>query len=223
MKLIRSILIAVGAVCALFFFVRLFVNEPSEKPNEPGAEIVEEPVDTVGIAVNSHLKFKGVPIDGSLKTFVDRMKNAGFQYSSTNYGIACLEGDFAGFKNCQLYVSTVNGLDVVSHITVLFPTREQWRLLYDDYTQLKQLLTEKYGKPAKCTERFQHSYYADDDFSKFHAVLLDQAIFESVFRADNGKIALYITNSTSSVALVALEYFDAENNEALREHAIDDL
>ena len=222
MKLIRSILIAVSTVCALFFFVRLFVNEPSEESDEPSTEIVEEPVDTVGMAVNPHLKFKGVPIDGSLKTFVDRMKNAGFQHSSTHDGIACLEGDFAGFKNCQLYVSTVNGLDVVSHITVLFPTREQWRLLYGDYTQLKQLLTEKYGKPAKCTERFQHSY-VDDDFSKYHAVLLDQAIFESVFRAENGKIALYITSNTSSSALVALEYLDAENNEALREHAIDDL
>ena len=56
---------------------------------------------TAVFAQETHLKFKGVPIDGSLTEFVSKMKTAGFTHTGTDHGIASLKGDFAGYKNCK--------------------------------------------------------------------------------------------------------------------------
>lgn len=65
-----------------------------------------------------HLTFKSVPIDGSLKRFVSLMQRVGFVYVDPKDGVAQLEGDFAGYKECKVQVSTLEGHDVVASITV---------------------------------------------------------------------------------------------------------
>lgn len=55
-----------------------------------------------------HLKFKGVPIDGTLAAYVSKMKAAGFSDLGIKDGTAVLQGDFAGFKGCIIGVSTLN-------------------------------------------------------------------------------------------------------------------
>ena len=52
-------------------------------------------------AQSEHLTFKGVPIDGTLTEFVTKMKTAGFTHLGTQDGMAALQGDFAGYKNCM--------------------------------------------------------------------------------------------------------------------------
>ena len=65
-------------------------------------EIVEEKTEVVDTL---HLRFKNVPIDGTLKDFVKRMEEAGFKkddfsnYDATIVTTATLEGDFAGYKD----------------------------------------------------------------------------------------------------------------------------
>ena len=39
-----------------------------------------------------HLTFKGVPIDGTLDVYVEKMKKAGFSYIGNDDGIALLQG-----------------------------------------------------------------------------------------------------------------------------------
>ena len=53
-----------------------------------------------------HLKFKGVPIDGTLSEYVLKMKQAGFQLIETDDGVAVLEGEFAGYRDCMIGVKT---------------------------------------------------------------------------------------------------------------------
>ena len=47
-------------------------------------------------AIQEHLTFKGVPIDGTLSEYVAKMKSAGFKYLGEQDGTAILQGDFAG-------------------------------------------------------------------------------------------------------------------------------
>ena len=49
-----------------------------------------------------HLTFKGVPIDGTLSEYVKKMKSAGFEYLEGGIDYAVLQGDFAGFKDCNV-------------------------------------------------------------------------------------------------------------------------
>ena len=67
-----------------------------------------------------HLSFKSVPIDGTLKAYTEAMVKAGFHYEGTHDGISLFTGDFAGYKNCIVGVSTLKSCDVVNRIAVLF-------------------------------------------------------------------------------------------------------
>lgn len=56
---------------------------------------------------SQHLTFKGVPLDGTLEQYVLKMKQNGFKHLSTKDGVAMLQGDFAGYKDCFVGVSTL--------------------------------------------------------------------------------------------------------------------
>lgn len=49
-------------------------------PKNKEEEIMENPEDDAAMESSSHLKFKGVPIDGNLNEFVSRMKQKGFKH-----------------------------------------------------------------------------------------------------------------------------------------------
>ncbi len=76
-----------------------------------------------------HLAFKGVPIDGTLSSYVAKMRAKGFTSVGTSDGIAALKGDFAAHKSCTILVATMQNKDLVSRIAVIFPDQDQWRFL----------------------------------------------------------------------------------------------
>ena len=144
-KLFLSAFIAI--LCFSWYYY--FMNSSKEVINEEQKEVainVEE--DDATMKKSTHLKFKGVPIDGKLDEFKSRMKRKGFKHIGTQDNAEILQGDFADFKECMIYVSTLDNKDLVSKISVVFPEQKQWKYLYGDYTHLKELLTEKYGKPS---------------------------------------------------------------------------
>lgn len=98
---------------------------------------------------SKHLSFKGVPIDGTLASYVSKMKAAGFTHKLTKGGMALLDGEFASYKNCHIGVSTLKANDLVYKIAVIFPERETWSELSTNYYNLQELLTEKYGRPSE--------------------------------------------------------------------------
>ena len=114
------------------------------------------------VFAQEHLSFKGVAIDGTLNSYVTKMRAKGFSSISSTNGIALLKGDFAAHKSCTIVVATMQNKDLVSRIGVMFPEQEQWQYLYGDYSELKNLLTIKYGEPTNCIEEFQ-GYTPDSD------------------------------------------------------------
>lgn len=174
---------------------------------------------------SEHLFFKGVPIDGSLEAYVAMMKQVGFKYQGEEDGIAYLKGDFAGFKNCMLAVATVQPLDLVAKIVVVFPEREDWGSLARDYGTLKSMLTEKYGKPARYVEDFQTYGEPDDDGERLHALKGDECTWYSVYEMPKGSIELSIENDGGvlGVCYVVLRYHDRLNTEAVKKQAMEDL
>lgn len=184
-------------------------------------EIVNASRDDAAIDRNIHLKFKGVPIDGTLKKFVSRMKQKGFKSVGSKNGMAILKGDFAAYKECAIYVSTLDNKDLVSRISVVFPNQETWEYLYGDYMNLKELLTEKYGVPSSVTEEFQGEY--DDDRDRMFAVMTDKCKYESRFTTEKGEIVLWIEHESVMSCFVALVYKDKINSNIIKETAKDDL
>ena len=172
----------------------------------------------------NHLKFKGVPIDGTLQSYTNAMKQAGFNYKGSQDGVSILSGDFAGYKGCIIGVSTLKNCDVVSRISVLFPERETWSSLLSDYETLKAMLTEKYGNPSDSKEEFT-GYIGD-----YHNGLVMNALSEgkyvwyTTFTTELGDIELTLVGSDyGSKGMVCLRYSDKANSEKVRSAAMDDL
>ena len=170
-----------------------------------------------------HLKFKGVPIDGSLNEYVQKMKLAGFTYLGVEDGIALLKGDFAGYKNCTVGVSTLKQKDLVSKIVVIFSDYETWAPLSNNYYSLKEMLSEKYGKATDVIEKFQGYSEPRDDQSRMVKVWSDQCTFITTFETPKGEIQLSIVHSKSLSGTVILSYIDKINGDIIRKKDIDDL
>ncbi|MBR4217860.1 MAG: hypothetical protein IKR71_02295 [Bacteroidales bacterium] len=204
----------------LFLFASCNLNFDRWKP----VEATDDSIEIIDTANNKHLLFKGVPIDGTLKQYIARMKKAGFTHVDTEDGVAILQGDFAGRKDCIIYVATLDGNDIVSNIVVKFPEQASWEYLYGDYKNLKELLTEKYGTPSSVTEEFQgykSSYETDNN--KLHKVKMDECKYETRFVTDKGEIILWIEHDNLLSTFVCLKYKDKLNISAVKQQAINDL
>ena len=197
-------------------------SKDSEEKVDEEAVVNDAPNDDAMMEKSSHLKFKGVPIDGTLKEFTTRMKRKGFKSVGSDDGLEILQGDFAAFKECVIYVSTLDNKDLVSRISVAFPKEETWEYLYGDYKHLKELLTEKYGQPSSVTEEFQERYI-DDDNDRMHAVKMDKCKYETRFKTDNGEIVLWIEHESVVSCFVMLTYKDKVNGSIIKNVAKDDL
>lgn len=171
---------------------------------------------------SEHLTFKGVPIDGTLNDFVTKMTQNGFTNSGTENGKAILYGDFAGYKDCVINVSTLKQKDLVNNIAVLFTKKDTWSTLSGNYFELKQLLTEKYGKPNEVEEKFESYSQPNDDNRKMYEVLVNRCKYFSIWQTDKGKIQLSIENNQGS-SLVKLTYLDKINSDIIKAKAKDDL
>ena len=169
------------------------------------------------IQSSAHLTFKGVPIDGSLNEYVSKMKQNGFTLIRTEDEVAILNGDFAAYKNCIVGVATLKQKDLVSKIE-----SDTWALLSSNYFSLKDMLTEKYGKPSECVEKFQTGYGIDDDNSKMHEVKMNRFKYFTTYETERGSIQLSIETREMS-CYVMLAYYDKINGGIIKAKAIDDL
>ena len=196
---------------------------PNKEKDSEGTEGIADQKDDAAMENSNHLKFKGVPIDGKLKEFVSRMKRKGFKRLGSEDGVEVLQGDFAAYKECVIYVSTLDNKDLVSHISVVFPDQDTWEYLYGDYKNLKGLLTEKYGQPSEVTEKFQGYSKPEDNNSRMHEVKMDRCKYETRFKTEKGEIILWIDHESVTSCFVVLCYKDKINSGIIKNIAKDDL
>ena len=174
-------------------------------------------------AQTGHMLFKGVPIDGNLNTVVSKLKQKGFVLVHSEGGTAMLMGDFASFKNCTVGVFEHES-GIVNRVSVMFPNKDTWVLLYGDYIMLKNMLIEKYGNPYSVEEEFTNqSLYHFDDGDRMHEVRMDRCRYICDWITENGAIELRIEHNIMFGCCVVLLYVDAENETKVHSSAIDDL
>jgi hypothetical protein len=172
---------------------------------------------------SEHLVFKGVPIDGTLKEYVSKMVLDGFTNLGTDNGTSILNGEFAGYKDCNVGVSTLKQKDLVYKIEVTFPKKDTWSALSGNYFDLKEMLTEKYGNPTEVVEKFDSNSQPSDESRKMYEVKLDNCKYYSVWKTDKGEIKLSIQHESVSRCYIQLSYSDKINGNIIRTKAKGDL
>lgn len=176
---------------------------------------------------NSHLKFKGIPLDGSMDNMVSQLEAKGFkQLIKYDANTTVMIGDFAGYKNCRIYVIS-NANANVKQVAINFSDDERdWYLLYSQYSNLKNMLTAKYGSPYSCIERFNCTYQPQTDADKMYYARRGDCEYESLWVFREGSIKLVISHlrvKYSDYCYISLIYLDTQNHEVDNNSAIDDL
>ena len=184
-------------------------------------------ISSLSLYSQEHLKFKGVPINGSLDTFVETMKTKGYTLVESRQGVALMQGTFAGVKLCRIFIVSTN--DVVWKVAAEFPSHDTWLEVKREYNRLKDSFATKYGIKPESEERLPNDedYYSDGlGMMALHGELEhEKALYSSYFRIPNGIAIITIKPDfrTSSCLQVAIEYYDEVNTNSLDKSMIDDL
>ena len=168
----------------------------------------QEPVRTLPLDI-PHLKFMGMPIDGSPLGCIEYLKDKGFVFREQKGSIFIMTGRFSGQENCIVSITTKENF--VWKTSVSFPTQPSWNSVKAEYERYKQSYTEKYQVRPECIEnlipRFregtgQEHWGFEDDSSHW----------QSVFTLPEGFITLAIKfNRTNSMLYLVVDYVDKVN------------
>lgn len=168
-----------------------------------------------------HLKFKGIPLEGPLDSFVQKLKEQGYRYIGIKDGCSVLEGNFAGVDNSLIYVTCMGLGYRVTGTIVMFPESNHWNDLLDQYESFKESLTTKYGEPKECDEIFPE--YAQSDEMKLFSIKNGSGKYITSFNVENGSIGLTLVASPRSGVSVAIMYLDKSAIEGKQQKMMDDL
>ena len=173
---------------------------------------------------NEHLKFMGIPINGTLESFTQKLVAKKIKSIQAAEGVGLFNGAFAGKNDCNIFVATVPNRNIVSKVVVCLPPRETWAWLESDYNQFKQMLTSKYGEPLQHSETFKAGTFTSSDYLKISALKEGKCEYYVGWKLNEGVILLEIISIESpSSCLVRLSYFDAINSKLEESSKQDDL
>lgn len=172
-------------------------------------------------AQTKHIQFKGIPVDGSLSSFVQKLKNQGYVYRAEQDGIALLTGKFAGYSECEIYV--VSTKNTTWKVAVLFPEQTTLVDVMNRYDEFKQSFKLKYNVEPKVFEELAEGYKSEQ--IAYLGFKNKASKWYSLFEIPGGTVILEIQSSSDSYGnlQLRLEYYD-EINSVIRDSAtMDDI
>lgn len=102
----------------------------------------------------NHLKFKDIPIDGNINSFVNELKKQDYKILDVSQESAILTGKFTG-EEVYIFVQATQK-SIVYGVTVVFNEKETWKSIKSQYENYKISLAKKYGEPIESIEKFDN-------------------------------------------------------------------
>ena len=161
----------------------------------------------IAIYSQTHMDFRGVPIDGPLNSFITKMKGLGYSLVEESGDIVSMKGQFTG-QDVELYITASPKTKTVCRVTIYFPERESWDSLERQYKEYKELFIKKYGTNYKSFEYFKKPYY-DGDGYELQALWKEKCVYATYFDTPNGIIVVELTKFES----LSIGYEDRTNIE----------
>lgn len=167
-----------------------------------------------------HLKFKGIPIEGSMKSFCQKLESKGYSEVENDANTTLFRGDFAGSNATIGVVSDDEGKNV-SAVIVMFDGSEEWRVLVKLYDFYKDLYTRKYGKPAQVVEN--NPAHSDSNTALMAKVNDRTAVWGCLWELPTGEIEIDIEKAGYYTGWVLIRYRDTQNEEAKIQKYLEDI
>ena len=169
----------------------------------------------------SHLEFKGIPINGKIDNFVNKLETQGFRITEKLDDIVMMKGQFTG-KDATIYIISTKKSKTVWKVVVEFSEQSSWFSLKSDYNYYKEMFVKKYGIPTDNYEFFSKPYYEGDGY-ELSALRNGKCHYISAFETKSGVVYLEI----SKFKKIKINYEDETNsnimNREKEESVIDDI
>ncbi|WP_303331133.1 hypothetical protein [Bacteroides acidifaciens] len=176
---------------------------------------------TICVMAQEHLSFKGIPIEGSMTSFCQKLKAKGLTQVGTDNNITMFVGDFTG-RQASIGVGATDDGKNVHSVVVLFDSSDEWKNLVNTYDYYKELYTRKYGKPSACREN--NPSRQDSNVMLMHELTQGTVTYASAWEVTGGTIELSIEKaSTYGDGIVIIKYRDAQNVEAKIKNDLEDI
>lgn len=175
----------------------------------------------IDIMAQEHLSFKGIPIEGSMTEFCQKLKSKGFTSIGHENNITLFSGDFTGRQATVGVTATDDGKNVFA-VVVLFDPSGEWNTLVNTYDYYKDLYSRKYGKPTISKEN--NPAHLDSNTALMAEVHQGTVVYGSVWEVTGGDIQLSIEKSSGVYeGMVMIRYRDSQNVEAKIQNDLDDI
>lgn len=175
----------------------------------------------ISIMAQEHLSFKGIPIEGSMTAFCQKLKAKGFTSIGRDNNLTLFTGDFTGRNATVGVTATDDGKDVFA-VVVLFDPSGEWNTLVNTYDYYKDLYTRKYGKPSISKEK--NPALSDSNTALMAEVHQGTVVYGSAWEVTGGDIQLSIEKSSGVYeGMVMIRYRDSQNVETKIQNDLDDI
>ena len=177
-----------------------------------------------------HLKFMGIPIDGSPASFANKLKSRGFTLEDPlSPDVIWMTGTFAGISNSDVFIYKYPAIANVYKVRVVFPGQDSWSQIEMRYNKFKDWLSQKYLL-LESTEEFQGDPPSSDS-DKMRKLVLDNCTYLCNYGAGSSKgefigtiyLAIRSNSSAYNEGYVAIEYQDYLNGIKADQSFLDDL
>lgn len=168
-----------------------------------------------------HLTFKGIPIEGSMTAFCQKLKAKGYTQMGKDKNITLFSGDFTGRQATVGIGASDDGKNVFS-VVVLFDPSGEWNTLVSAYNYYKDLYTRKYGEPTVSKEN--NPSRSDSNTALMAEVHQGTVVYGSAWTVSGGDIQLSIEKSSGVYeGMVMIRYRDSQNVEAKIKSDLEDI
>lgn len=116
----------------------------------------------IDIMAQEHLSFKGIPIEGSMTEFCQKLKSKGFTSIGRENNITLFSGDFTGRQATVGVTATDDGKNVFA-VVVLFDPSGEWNTLLILTTIIRiyilvNMASRQFQRKQPCPFRFQYRF-----------------------------------------------------------------
>ena len=176
---------------------------------------------SLSLFAQSHLEFRGVPINGHIDNFVAKMKTLGYVVEDRDSDGATMTGKFTN-RPVTLYVFCSPKSKTVYSVALSFQKQSSWTSLKSRYLEYKELYTSKYGVPQNEMGKFTSPYYEGDGY-EIQALKLGKCKYASLFEKSNGSIMITLSDDSCLLLYYYDKTNDALNEKESKSSALDDI
>ena len=175
----------------------------------------------INIMAQEHLTFKGIPLEGSMTEFCQKLKAKGFTSIGHKNNMTFFTGDFTGREATVGVTATDDGKNVFA-VLVFFDSSGEWNTLVNTYNYYKDLYIRKYGEPANSKE--ENPAYTNSNTALMREVYQGTVEYYSQWDVKGGDIQLSIEKSSGLYeGMVMIRYRDSQNVENKIKNDLDDI